>query len=134
MVVFTCWYSVPGYSPALPPSGCGPGAGLGFGAGLAGASPLAAASAAAFSFAAFSSSSFLRLASASIFVSELILNAANINFLTFSKYNGGMTGVMFSLFVIVLAAAEAAVALAIVINIFKTFKTVDVSRVDTMKE
>jgi NADH-quinone oxidoreductase subunit K len=65
---------------------------------------------------------------------ELILNAANINFLTFSKYNGGMAGVMFSLFVIVLAAAEAAVALAIVINIFKTFKTVDVSRVDTMKE
>ena len=65
---------------------------------------------------------------------ELILNAANINFLTFSKLNGGMEGVMFSLFVIVLAAAEAAVALAIVINIFKTFKTVDVSSVDTMKE
>jgi len=65
---------------------------------------------------------------------ELILNAANINFLTFSKFNGSMQGVMFSLFVIVLAAAEAAVALAIVINIFKTFKTVDVSSVDTMKE
>lgn len=65
---------------------------------------------------------------------ELILNAANINFLTFSKFNGGMEGVMFSLFVIVLAAAEAAIALAIVINIFKTFKTVDVSSVDTMKE
>jgi NADH-quinone oxidoreductase subunit K len=65
---------------------------------------------------------------------ELILNAANINFLAFSKYNGGMEGVMFSLFVIVLAAAEAAIALAIVINIFKTFKTVDVSSVDSMKE
>lgn len=65
---------------------------------------------------------------------ELILNAANINFLAFSKYNGGMEGVMISLFVIVLAAAEAAIALAIVINIFKTFRTVDVSRVDTMKE
>lgn len=65
---------------------------------------------------------------------ELILNAANINFLAFSKFNGGMEGVMFSLFVIVLAAAEAAVALAIVINIYKTFKEVDVSHVDSMKE
>jgi len=65
---------------------------------------------------------------------ELILNAANINFLAFSKYNGGMEGVMFSLFVIVLAAAEAAVALAIIINIYKTFNTVDVSSIDSMKE
>ncbi|MCW8796436.1 MAG: NADH-quinone oxidoreductase subunit NuoK [Chlorobium sp.] len=65
---------------------------------------------------------------------ELILNAANINFLAFSKYNGGMEGVMFSLFVIVLAAAEAAIALAIIINIYKTFNTVDVSSIDSMKE
>jgi len=65
---------------------------------------------------------------------ELILNAANINLLAFSKYNGGMEGVMFSLFVIVLAAAEAAIALAIVINIYKTFNTVDLSSVDSMKE
>ncbi|TLU83258.1 MAG: NADH-quinone oxidoreductase subunit NuoK [Chlorobium sp.] len=65
---------------------------------------------------------------------ELILNAANINFLAFSKYNGDMAGVMFSLFVIVLAAAEAAIALAIVINIFKLFRSVDVSSIDTLKE
>jgi len=65
---------------------------------------------------------------------ELILNAANINFLAFSKYNGGMEGVMFSLFVIVLAAAEAAIALAIIINIYKTFNTVDVPGIDSMKE
>ncbi|TCD47292.1 NADH-quinone oxidoreductase subunit NuoK [Chlorobium sp. N1] len=65
---------------------------------------------------------------------ELILNAANINFLAFSKWNGGMEGVMFSLFVIVLAAAEAAVALAIIINIYKIFSSVDVSSVDAMKE
>jgi len=65
---------------------------------------------------------------------ELILNAANINFLAFSKYNGGMEGVMFSLFIIVLAAAEAAIALAIVINIFKIFRSVDVSSIDSMKE
>ena len=65
---------------------------------------------------------------------ELILNAANINLVAFSKYNGGMEGVMFSLFVIVLAAAEAAIALAIIINIYKTFNTVDVSSIDSMKE
>ena len=65
---------------------------------------------------------------------ELILNAANINFLPFSKYNGGMEGVMFALFVIVIAAAEAAIALAIVINIYKIFKSVDVSSIDTLKE
>jgi NADH-quinone oxidoreductase subunit K len=64
---------------------------------------------------------------------ELILNAANINFIAFSKYNGGMGGIMFSLFVIVIAA-EAAIALAIVINIFKIFKSVDVSSIDSMKE
>ncbi len=65
---------------------------------------------------------------------ELILNAANINLLAFSKFNGGMEGVMFAMFVIVLAAAEAAIALAIVINIYKTFNTVDVSSIDSMKE
>ncbi len=65
---------------------------------------------------------------------ELILNAANINFLAFSKYNGGMQGVMFALFVIVIAAAEAAIALAVVINIFKIFKSVDVSERDSLKE
>ena len=65
---------------------------------------------------------------------ELILNAANINLVAFSKYNGGMEGVMFSLFVIVLAAAEAAVALTIIINIYKTFNTVDVSSIDSIKE
>ncbi|NTW49917.1 MAG: NADH-quinone oxidoreductase subunit NuoK [Chlorobiales bacterium] len=65
---------------------------------------------------------------------ELILNAANINLLAFGKYSGTMNGIMFSLFVIVLAAAEAAVALAIVINIYSTFNTVDLSEVDTMRE
>lgn len=65
---------------------------------------------------------------------ELILNAANLNFLAFSKYNGSMEGVMFALFVIVIAAAEAAIALAIVINIYKLFRSVDVSLIDTMKE
>ncbi len=65
---------------------------------------------------------------------ELILNAANINFLAFSKFNGGMQGVMFALFVIVIAAAGAAIALAIIINIYKIFKSVDVSSIDSLKE
>lgn len=65
---------------------------------------------------------------------ELILNAANINLIAFGKYNGTLNGSMFSLFVIVLAAAEAAVALAIILNIYNTFRTVDVSEIDTMRE
>ena len=60
---------------------------------------------------------------------ELILNAANINFVAFNRF-GGMTqalpGHVFALFVIVMAAAEAAVALAIIINLYKTFATVNV--------
>ncbi|MGE5861077.1 MAG: NADH-quinone oxidoreductase subunit K, partial [Ignavibacteria bacterium] len=43
-------------------------------------------------------------------------------------------GQLFALFVIVLAAAEAAVALAIVLNIYKTFTTVNVDEIDTLKE
>lgn len=65
---------------------------------------------------------------------ELILNAANLNLIAFSKYTGTIDGVMFSIFVIVLAAAEAAIALAIVLNIYATFRTVDLSEIDTMRE
>ena len=66
---------------------------------------------------------------------ELILNAANINFIAFAKYgNFGLQGQLIALFVIVLAAAEAAVALAIVLNIYKTFTTVNVDEIDTLKE
>ncbi len=66
---------------------------------------------------------------------ELILNAANINFIAFSRYgNFGLQGHLFALFVIVLAAAEAAIALAIVLNIYKTLATVNVDEVDSLKE
>lgn len=66
---------------------------------------------------------------------ELILNAANINFVAFAKFgNYGLQGQMITLFVIVLAAAEAAIALAIVLNIYKTFSTVNVDEIDTLKE
>ena len=53
---------------------------------------------------------------------ELILNAANLNFLAFARFGGmNMTGHVYALLVIVLAAAEAAVALAIIINIFNNY-------------
>ncbi|NCS90201.1 MAG: NADH-quinone oxidoreductase subunit NuoK [Ignavibacteria bacterium] len=66
---------------------------------------------------------------------ELILNAANINFIAFAKYgNFGLQGQMIALFVIVLAAAEAAIALAIVLNIYKIFSTVNVDEIDTLKD
>ena len=66
---------------------------------------------------------------------ELILNAANLNFVAFSRFGGmSMDGHIFSLFVIVLAAAEAAVALAIVINIYNNLQTINVDDAATMKE
>ena len=66
---------------------------------------------------------------------ELILNAANINFVAFSKFgNAGVHGQLIALFVIVLAAAEAAIALAIVLNIYKQFANVNVDEINNMKE
>tara|TARA_S200000501_G_scaffold55248_1_gene45401 strand:+ start:703 stop:1008 length:306 start_codon:yes stop_codon:yes gene_type:complete len=66
---------------------------------------------------------------------ELILNAANINFVAFSRFGGmNMDGHIFSLFVIVLAAAEAAVALAIVINIYNNLHTINVDDAAMLKE
>ena len=66
---------------------------------------------------------------------ELILNSANINFITFNRFGNFETldGHVFSIFVIVLAAAEAAVALAIIINLFKNIGTVDVDQAKEMK-
>ena len=66
---------------------------------------------------------------------ELILNGANVNFVAFNHYvTGGLSGQVFALFVIVLAAAEAAVGLAIVLAIFQTFRSIDVRLADTMRE
>ena len=67
---------------------------------------------------------------------ELVLNAANLNFVAFSQYTrtGGVHGNIFSVFVILLAAAEAAVALAIIIGIYQNFGKVDVDQADNLKE
>ena len=66
---------------------------------------------------------------------ELILNSANINFIAFTRFgNFGLQGHLIALFVIVLAAAEAAIALAIVLNIYKTLSTVNIDEVDNLKD
>ncbi len=66
---------------------------------------------------------------------ELILNSANINFIAFAKFgNFGLQGQIMALFVIVLAAAEAAIALAIVINIYKTITNINVDEIDSLRE
>src|SRR5437762_8795569 len=68
---------------------------------------------------------------------ELILNAANVNLVAFNRFSHGMpasgngvllSGQIFAIFVIVLAAAEAAVALAIFLNFYNNFSTIDVER------
>lgn len=75
---------------------------------------------------------------------ELILNAANINLVAFSRYadrgpmipglagSAGLDGQVLAIFVIVLAACEAAIGLAICINIFNAYGSADVNRADTL--
>ena len=71
---------------------------------------------------------------------ELILNAANVNLVAFNRFSHGMAGgqirldgQIFAIFVIVLAAAEAAVALAIFLNFYNNFSTIDVERAQNLK-
>jgi NADH-quinone oxidoreductase subunit K len=66
---------------------------------------------------------------------EMILNAANINFVAFARYGGNdLDGQMFAIFVIILAAAEAAVALAIVLNVFRMFESVEPGGIDRLRD
>lgn len=66
---------------------------------------------------------------------ELMLNAAILNLVAFGKYdrinNGGQ---VFALFAIVLAAATTAVALAIILNVYKKYKTIDPGRINNLKD
>src|SRR5258708_4748807 len=66
---------------------------------------------------------------------ELVLNGANINFVAFSRYNPAfeVEGMIFALFVIVMAAGEAAVALAIVLNFYNNHTTLDVDSAAEIK-
>ncbi len=66
---------------------------------------------------------------------ELVVNAAALNFVAFARYRGeDLSGQMFAVFIIVLAAAEAAVALGIVLQLFQHFPTIDVSKSNTLSE
>jgi len=65
---------------------------------------------------------------------EFMINSAVLNFVAFGKFdkvNGG--GQLFALFAIVLAAAGVAVALAIILNVYKHFKTIDPSKINKLK-
>jgi NADH-quinone oxidoreductase subunit K len=66
---------------------------------------------------------------------ELVLNAAGINFVAFNRYvwPDALHGQMFAIFVIVLAAAEAAVALAIFLNFYNNFSSIDVEKASELK-
>ena len=65
---------------------------------------------------------------------ELILNSANLNYVAFARYNGGAyDGQIFAIFVIMLAAAEAAIGLAIVLAIYQGFETIEVDATDRLR-
>ena len=67
---------------------------------------------------------------------ELMLNAANLNFIAFWRYGfepEAITGIMFVIFSIAIAAAEAAVGLALIISIYRHYKTVNLDKVDELK-
>ncbi len=65
---------------------------------------------------------------------ELILNSANLNFIAFARYcTDAIQGQVFAIFVIIMAAAEAAIALAIVLNLYRRVHSIDVDEVDMMR-
>ncbi len=67
---------------------------------------------------------------------ELMLNAANLNFIAFWRYSPhpeALTGLMFVIFSIGVAAAEAAVGLALIISIYRHFKTTDLNQIASMR-
>ena len=66
---------------------------------------------------------------------ELILNSVNINFVVFNRYlyPDQLQGQFFALFIVAIAAAEASVAIALIINIYRRFTSIEVDNVDEMK-
>ena len=64
---------------------------------------------------------------------ELMMNAVNINLIAFSRHLGQTAGQIFAIFVITVAAAEAAVGLGIVIAMFKNKETMNINEIDLMK-
>jgi NADH:ubiquinone oxidoreductase subunit K len=66
---------------------------------------------------------------------ELVLNSVNLNFVAFNKYlwPGRLDGVLFTVFIIAIAAAEAAVAIAIIINLYRSHQSINVEKAEEMK-
>ena len=67
---------------------------------------------------------------------ELMLNAANLNFIAFWRYGpnpAALSGVLFAIFSIAVAAAEAAVGLGIILAVYRHYKTTDLNRINAMK-
>jgi NADH:ubiquinone oxidoreductase subunit K len=66
---------------------------------------------------------------------ELMLNSVNINFVAFNKYlyPGQLSGIFFTIFIITIAAAEAAVGIAIIINLYRSHHSIDVEDAGEMK-
>lgn len=66
---------------------------------------------------------------------ELILNSVNINFVAFNKYlyPEELEGVFFTLFIIIVAAAEVSLSIAIIINLYRKFRTIDIDDTTTLK-
>ena len=66
---------------------------------------------------------------------ELMLNSVNLNFIAFNKflYPDKMDGLFFSIFITAIAAAEAAVAIAIIIHLYRAYKSINVDDADTLR-
>ncbi len=66
---------------------------------------------------------------------ELVLNSVNLNFIAFNKYlwPNRLDGVFFTIFIIAIAAAEAATAIAIIINLYRSHRSIDVENAEEMK-
>jgi NADH-quinone oxidoreductase subunit K len=66
---------------------------------------------------------------------ELMLNSADLNFVIFNRflYPGSMEGMVFTLFAIAIAAAETAIAIAIIVNIYRKLRSTEIDEVDKMK-
>jgi NADH:ubiquinone oxidoreductase subunit K len=64
---------------------------------------------------------------------ELMLNSANINFVAFSAFSGDLNGMVFAIVSIAIAAAEVAVGLAIVLNLYKTRDTIGLDEVNLLR-
>jgi NADH:ubiquinone oxidoreductase subunit K len=92
---------------------------------------------AAFLFAAGLAGALTRRSAILVLIGiELMLNAANLNFIAFWRYGPhpeALTGMMFVIFSIAVAASEAAVGLALIIAIYRHSRTTDVSKLDSMK-